>query len=552
MDPTSFLSGLDAFMKQQRNGQSRPGDDDYPQYHLPPFLQSERMFLNLNGQIPTNKERAFTIANKATTAIEQLEVDKAEKMAYHALSLDPECIDAWRILAKCLSQFSDGDTVVCALREILNFARPFYKQEFEEAQGQFYNYSNTRPYMRILIDLASIAFQSDELDVATHVYEEMIRLNHRDNTGARNELLACYIKVIGRLRKYPKSKPVRTIEQAMALINNKWPSGDGSSDPLFEDDNITVRWAKIAFEYAKKGKWQELAKAEYKKNPLMFQVIFNEKDVSKIPPASPHGYGYLVGDPSDDVRAHGHMIQEAYKEWPDLIIDLAKLFREKIANQSNFIKEIKAQASNPDNDLSKQNKEHMAFIGNEFLSTGRETLRKSSFSEALQYFTLAKRGFFEACQPSRRFYLHAPFAIVSNRATCAAYLSSWNLVRIDVRYTLTMQPDHQRSYLRTLDVVKAFKAKQLIPEFTQIVQNVKEKPDKPLEEWKELAKQCIGLISIPALVAAHDGHLTEDLRKQVIETGIEDMYTTVNVDPSVHPILPWLQNTDIEPPIEKK
>ena len=44
-------------------------------------------------EVDPNKERAFIIANKALKSIESNMSEDTKKMAYHALSLDPFCID---------------------------------------------------------------------------------------------------------------------------------------------------------------------------------------------------------------------------------------------------------------------------------------------------------------------------------------------------------------------------------------------------------------------------------------------------------------------------
>ena len=546
MDSAMFqMGGFPGFPGVSQGG-SRPGDNDYKQFPLPHFLETERMCLNL----PENKERAFIMANKATTALDMRQFETAEKMSFHALSLDSSCIDAWRTLTKCITPVGDGDTVVCGLREVLNFAKPFYKNEFENEHGRFYSIASTRPYIRILTDLGQVAMQSEMLDVAIYVYEEILRLNWGDNTGSRDPLLACYLKLIGRIIRFPKTKPVRTIDQAMALINYEYDF-DGSKEPLFGCDSITVRWAKIAFAYAKKDKnWKNLAKAENKKNPLMVKVLFNEVDINSLQPSSPIGIGFVLGDPNDDVRSNGPLIKEALKDWPALLIELYNLLRGKIP--ARFIEDIHAQAPNPESEMTKEYKDHMTKIGNEYLNKGRNSLSNRRFLEAVQHFTFAKRGFYEAAQPSRRFYLHAPFAIESNRATAASALFKWNITRVDTRYTLAMKPDHARSYTKVPEICKAFQANQIIKEAEDIAKDVQANPTKTPEQWKELSSLVIALLSIPSLAAAHDGKLTQEKRESLIKIGIDDMYAPVNVDPSINPILPWLTAKDIEPPIEKK
>ncbi|KAH0793059.1 tetratricopeptide repeat protein [Histomonas meleagridis] len=524
------------------------GDDDYKQFNLPHFIYSERMFLSMHGPVTKEEERAFTIANKATTALSTGQNQLAEKMAFHALSLDPSCVDAWRILCSTLNANCDGDTVICAIRETINFARTMYQNVFEE-DGMFYSISYSRPYMRLLMDIASIAFQSEQLDVSTYAYEEIIRLNHRDNMGARSQLLSCYLKLIGRRNRYPNTKPVRTIEHAKALINCKF-----DEDGIFEDDNLVVRWANIIFAYSEKSpEWKKLAQEENKKNNITFKVVFGELELSKIAPGNPEfPDGFQCGNKNDDVRQHGHYLVEALRDWPDFVVDLRKLIRGN-ANKK-FIKDTQENAPNPNWELSKEFKTKMTLLANEFLQNGRDLLTNRNYLESLRKFTFAKRGFAEAAQPSRRWYLHAPFAIVSNRATAATQLKMWNLARIDSRYTLLLKPDHPRTYLRLPKLAEAFGAKQLKEEFNIIALDAKEfvnEPNKkPIEEWKSLAKTVIGLLSIKALAYTAKNQLTNEIREQLIEFGIQDMYISVNVGSDVHKRLPWLNESDMEPEIK--
>ena len=259
--------------------------------------------------------------------------------------------------------------------------------------------------------------------------------------------------------------------------------------------------------------------------------------------------GFVLGDKSDDVRAHGGAIKEAMKDWPDFIIDLCKFLRGKATPK--FMEDIRASAPEPLNELTPQYKKQMTQIGNQFLERGRQTLSTRDFCQSIQNFTLAKRGFYEAAQPSRRWYLHAPFAIASNRATSALQLQMWNLLRIDTRYTLIMKPDHERTYLRLPKSAAAFKATQLVDDFKTIVEIVENKQRADIEDWKNLAKTAIGLTSITAIAFAACGKLTKEIKDQLIESGIEDFYTPVNIGLQ-HSILPWLKETDLEQPIPNK
>lgn len=515
------------------------GDKDYVQYELPPLIKTERMLSSIQQGWTPEKERAFTIANKARSAMNQDNFDDASKMSYQALNIDPLCIDGWRNLSKILNKIVDGDTVICNLREIINFSRQLYHNEFNANNGMFYSMAHTRPYLRILTDIAMTSFQSDQLDVTIYAYEEMLRLNHNDDTGARNNLLACYLKIIGRIRRFPSTVPKRTIEQAEQLMN-----GQISSEPLFNESNLTYRWARLCISYLRDQNWKEIATEENKKNDLIFKVVFNEIKVSQIPPENSNT---TKNEPNDvkgnEIRVHGAMIREAMKDWPDFVIELCRLIKGRVSQ--NFTDEVMSNAPNPESELTEEHKLQMKMLGQHFLDQGRTDLTNKKFHQSIQEFTFAKRGAFEGSQPSRRWYLHAAFAIVSNRATAAAHLNLWDLVRIDTRYTIMMKPDHSRTYLRLPKIAEAFNAKQLFDDFQSIKQHVENNEVKNIDEWKDLSKTVIGLTSITAIAFAAAGILTEEKKEELIQIGIEDCYCSINVNPQ-YDVLPWLTPDQLE------
>lgn len=502
------------------------------------------MFSSAQKEIPPEKERAFTIANKAREAMNLNNNEDAIKMAFHSLILDPLCIDGWLVLCKILFQMCDGDTVICNFREILYFSRFLFRKEFELNNGRFYSIPYTRPYIRILSEIGSAASISDRLDLAIFTYEEILRLNHKDNTGSRNLLLAYYLKIIGRIKRFPSTRPIRTVEQAEQLMY-----GQIDSENIFEENNLTVRWAKLCFAYLRDKNWKEIAKEEYEKNELIFKVVLNDIQISEIPPSDPnHPEYFILGNKNDDVRQKGQFIKDAMKDWPDFMIDLCKYIKNDVSSQ--FRNEVMSNAPNPENMKTKQHKEKVSSIGQHFLEQARSLLSNRQFEQAIEVLSVSKRGFFEACNPSLRWYLHAPFAIASNRATAAAQTSKWDLVRFDTRFTLVMKPDHERTYLRLPEIGEAFKAKQLIDDFTKIAERVKSHDVKDIDEWKDLAKKVIGLTSITALSFAAEGILTENIKEELIKVGINDCYCSVNVG-TEYSLLPWLSEADLEPNIEE-
>ena len=96
-------------------------------------------------------------------------------------------------------------------------------------------------------------------------------------------------------------------------------------------------------------------------------------------------------------------------DWPDLLIDFRRLFREKVTPQ--LAEDIRLNAPNPDNDLHPFYKKQAYHDGETALAHARTSLANRNFDQAVTLFTFAKNGFDEAALPSRRRYLHSPFAI---------------------------------------------------------------------------------------------------------------------------------------------
>lgn len=539
--PEGFEGFLRMMQQYQNPNTVHPGDDCYKQYQLMHFVQSERMFLS-SFNYTEDQIKAFTIANKADDAINKGNLDDANKMAFHALKLDPTCIDAWRILCVLLKPLSDTDSILNALREILPFAREKYASEFDEV-GRFYQMSETRPYMRLLYQIYESAKQAEKCDTAICALEELIRLCHGDNMGARDHLLGMYLKMIGRKLRNDTTIPIRTIEQAEAIMYQDVAEGD---EPVFGHDSrdVIVRWAKILIAYAKKEDWKFLTDIEWNTNKWPFKLIFREID--QVPPASAKSAalgGFLAGNDQDDTRKIQDTLKYIFEDWPKFAIELHTKYK---ANDNKFNKEVRKSTPDISHDISRENKAQMDQMGTMMLDKGRESLTNRKFVESLQFFAVAKRSYVEAALPSHRWYVNAPFAIVSNRATAGAFMGEWNLTRIDSRFTLLMKPDHVRTYERLPKIAQAFSCPQLENLFNEIITEIKAKPNMTQGEWKEYANKAISLLSTSAIIYSKLGQLDDEKINYLMRIGIEDVYTSVNVGADIHPLLPWNTEDELE------
>lgn len=109
-------------------------------------------------------------------------------LAHEALSLSPDCTDAYVLLAE-----EEADTI--------GRAREYYQKGveagervlgqpyFEENAGHFWGLIETRPYMRAREGLANILWELGRAEEALAHFREMLRLNPGDNQGIRYSLL---------------------------------------------------------------------------------------------------------------------------------------------------------------------------------------------------------------------------------------------------------------------------------------------------------------------------------------------------------------------------
>ncbi len=105
-------------------------------------------------------------------------------LAHQALSVSPNCADAYVLLAE-----EEADTVARALKfykEGMDAgAQALGEEFFEENVGHFWGLLETRPYMRAREGYARLLWQVDRKEEAAEHYREMLRLNPGDNQGHR-------------------------------------------------------------------------------------------------------------------------------------------------------------------------------------------------------------------------------------------------------------------------------------------------------------------------------------------------------------------------------
>jgi tetratricopeptide (TPR) repeat protein len=113
------------------------------------------------------------------------------ELARQALSVSPDCADAYVILA---NQAASRDQARQLLEEgVAAGQRAIGEPTFEKTAGHFWLDLRTRPYMRARLGLAQCLWESGKRVQAVDHYAEMLRLNPNDNQGVRYLLLGALV-----------------------------------------------------------------------------------------------------------------------------------------------------------------------------------------------------------------------------------------------------------------------------------------------------------------------------------------------------------------------
>jgi tetratricopeptide (TPR) repeat protein len=136
----------------------------------------------------TPLERAQDLAYEATEARGRRQLQLLRK----ALEICPDCADAYVLLAE--RERGPERARELYARGMAAGERALGPRTFEKDAGHFWGILETRPYMRARFGLAQCCEASDQLDEAIGHYEELLRLNPRDNQGVRYRLAGCLVR----------------------------------------------------------------------------------------------------------------------------------------------------------------------------------------------------------------------------------------------------------------------------------------------------------------------------------------------------------------------
>ena len=114
-------------------------------------------------------------------------------LAHEALSISPNCADAYVLLAE-----EQVDTVGRALeyyRQGVEAGERALGERFTEMAGHFWSVLETRPYMRARQGLADTLWRVGQREQARSHYQDMLRLNPNDNQGIRYLLVVLLLEM---------------------------------------------------------------------------------------------------------------------------------------------------------------------------------------------------------------------------------------------------------------------------------------------------------------------------------------------------------------------
>jgi tetratricopeptide (TPR) repeat protein len=140
------------------------------------------------GRPLTTLEQAQELAYDAMEASGRLKI----KLAKRALSVSPDCADAYVILGE--TSTSPEEARDWYQRGVETGARAIGADNFAALRGKFWEHLETRPYMRARLALARTLRELGHENEALEHYRELLRLNPNDNQGVRHLLLPALLR----------------------------------------------------------------------------------------------------------------------------------------------------------------------------------------------------------------------------------------------------------------------------------------------------------------------------------------------------------------------
>ncbi len=213
------------------------------------------------------------------------------KFAEEALKLNPNCVDAYVILAEKTKSLEEA--ILLYEKGIQVGERELGKAFFKENKGYFWGLVETRPFMRAKLHYAEALSLLGKVHEAIGQYEELLELNPMDNQGVRYSLFVAYVN-LGEFKK------------AGDLLQK------------YEEESAQSLYNKLLLELHEHGFTKKavlLLKAAKKENKYVVSYLTEKK---RLPAYPPDFYGF--GDENEaiiyaDMHLHLWKKVDGMKEW---------------------------------------------------------------------------------------------------------------------------------------------------------------------------------------------------------------------------------------------
>lgn len=195
-----------------------------------------------------------------------------KRLAQQALELDPNCADAYCILAGEYRSYKKKNEYYKKGIEV--FRKKYGEKYFSENSGYFWGILETRPFMRLSAGYGQLLWDNEKKDEAIQIYEELLQLNPNDNQGLRYTLINWLIDQ-------------NQLDKGIQLLNQYQ---EETAFMLFSDLLLSIKKQESDTKILKK-----YIKAK-KANPYIVKYLLHE---SELPEYLPDYYGF--GDEDEAV-----------------------------------------------------------------------------------------------------------------------------------------------------------------------------------------------------------------------------------------------------------
>jgi uncharacterized protein YecA (UPF0149 family) len=242
-DEDDELEGyVDPFLEDDDNFESDSLDDDES------FLLNQKERLHYEAQ-----QMVFEVVNEGNRA-------KRKRVAQEALSIYQDCSDAYVVLAE---EERDPKKKLSIYEKGLEAAERHLGTKFiQENKGHFWLVFETRPLMRVKLELAKLLLEFNKTNESIKHMEELLELNPNDSQGVRYILTEAYFKA----EEYQK---------ADSLLKR------------FDLHDAHTAYSKVFIHYKLKGinkTTEKLLKTAREVNPHVIPYLQKEKKLPKKPP----------------------------------------------------------------------------------------------------------------------------------------------------------------------------------------------------------------------------------------------------------------------------